>query len=169
MVKHILVPLDGSEYAEKALDFAQTLALATKAHISLLTVIMRFGAVLPNQRQLEASSHAHITEYLHPIRDMLARNGLDVSAHVDFGNPADAIADFARQESVDLIVMATHGVGSRSTYALGSVALKVLQIAPCPVTMKRVVEPASRHRVTSQERLGSSLSTVSASAPETSP
>ncbi len=158
MIKHILVPLDGSAYAEKALVVAQDLAHSTGAHVSLLTVILRFGSVLPSQRQLEESSQAHIRQYLHPIRDRLAQDGLDVSAHVDFGNPADAIADFARQEGVDIIVMATHGIGNRSTYALGSVALKVLQIAPCPITMLRVVEVASISRATSQERLGRSLS-----------
>ncbi|MBI4198513.1 MAG: universal stress protein [Chloroflexi bacterium] len=160
MIKHILVPLDGSEYSEKALDVARELAQLAGAHVSLLTVILRFGAVLPSQWQLQESSQAHIRQYLHPIRERLAQQGLDVSAHVDFGNPADAIADFARQEGVDLIVMSTHGVGSRSNYALGSVALKVLQIAPCPVTMRRVVEPASHLRATGQERLGRSLSTA---------
>lgn len=158
MIKHILIPLDGSEYAEKALDFATELARITGAHLSILTVILRFGVVLPSQRLLEESSQVHIHEYLHPIRDRLAQTGLEVSAHVDFGNPADAIADFARQEGVNLIVMTTHGVGSRSTYAIGSVGLKVLQLSPCPVALQRVVEVASRRRVTSQERLGSSLS-----------
>ncbi|MBI4202201.1 MAG: universal stress protein [Chloroflexi bacterium] len=163
MIRHILVPLDGSEYSEKALVFASELARTTGAHISLLTVILRFGAVLPNQRQLEESSHFQVHQYLQPIRERLTSEGLDVSASVDFGNAADAIADFARQEGVDLIVMSTHGIGSRSTYALGSVALKVLQIAPCPVTMQRVVEPASSRRPTAQARLGSSIAGAAAS------
>ncbi len=158
MIKHILVPLDGSEYAEKALSVAEDLARSTGARLSLLTVVLRLGAKLPGQQQMEENSEAHVRQYLDPTRSRLAQDGLDVSACVDFGNPADAIADFAERHNVDLIVMATHGVGARSTYALGSVALKVLQIAPCPITMLRVVEPASIRRVTSQERLGSSLS-----------
>jgi nucleotide-binding universal stress UspA family protein len=158
MVKHILVPLDGSEYSEKALGFAIDLAQTTGARISLLTVILRFGVVLPSRQQLEESSRSHIRDYLHPIRDRLVEQGLQVSAHVDFGNPADAIADFANQEKVDLIVMSTHGVGSRGAYALGSVAMKVVQIAPCPVTMYRTVEAASASRHTAQERLGHHLS-----------
>ncbi|MBI4339671.1 MAG: universal stress protein [Chloroflexi bacterium] len=165
MIKHILVPLDGSEYSEKALGFGAEMARATGARVSLLTVILRFGVVLPGQRQLEESSQRPIHEYLHPLQGRLAAQGLGVTAHVDFGNPADAIADFARQENVDLIVMSTHGVGNRSTYALGSVALKVLQVAPCPVTMLRVVEPASARRATAQERLGSRLSTAGVEGP----
>ena len=158
MVDHILVPLDGSELSEKALNLGKDLARATGARMSIVTVVLRYGKSVPGQQELESESRKQIGDYLDPIRDQLTAEGLQAVSSVEFGNPADAIADFAKREGVDLIITSTHGVGRSAKYALGSTALKVLQIAPCPVTMLQVTEAASISRSTAQERLGAFLS-----------
>lgn len=158
MLDHILVPLDGSELSERALNLGKDLARATGARMSIVTVVLRYGESVPGQLKLEAESRKQIGDYLNPIRDQLTAEGLQAVSSVEFGNPADAIAEFAKREGVDLIIMSTHGVGSGAKYALGSTALKVLQIAHCPVTMLQISEAASVSKYTAQERLGDYLS-----------
>jgi nucleotide-binding universal stress UspA family protein len=58
-------------------------------------------------------------------------------AEVADGGPADAIVRFARERHVDLIVMGTHGRAGLQRMLLGSVAERVLRLAPCPVMMVR--------------------------------
>ncbi len=48
------------------------------------------------------------------------------------------IVQYAREHDIDLVVMSTHGIGAKGGYAMGSVALKVLQTAPCPVLLRRI-------------------------------
>ncbi len=158
MYTRILVPLDGSEYAERALSHVQDVAHAFGARVSLLTVMLRYGPYHPMLERMEEVSREHISGYLKPIEERLRAAGIKVSSHIQSGEPADAIAEFASNASVDLIAMSTYGVGSRGRYFLGSVALALIQIAPCPVTLIRTVEPASLSKGTAQETLGQHLS-----------
>ena len=137
MFKHILVPLDGSEQAERALAYARELVQATGARLTLLTVILRFQHSLPRIEHLEETSRRLALDYLEPVAEKLPA-GVRCDLRVTFGEPAEAITTLARDENVDLIVMSTHGTGATGRDALGSVALKVLRTAPCPVTMVRI-------------------------------
>jgi nucleotide-binding universal stress UspA family protein len=53
------------------------------------------------------------------------------------GSPAYAIVDYAREYDIDLIVMGTHGRGALAQLMMGSVAERVVRIAPCPVLTVR--------------------------------
>lgn len=64
-----------------------------------------------------------------------------VTLAVRSGNPASVITDAARDAHAEVIVMSTEGLGSGGRYALGSVALRVLMTAPCPVFMVRIIRP----------------------------
>ena len=65
----------------------------------------------------------------------------DVATQVCHGEPARLITETARELDADLIVMSTQGLGADGRYALGSVALKVLMTAPCPVFLVRINKP----------------------------
>ncbi len=142
MIKRILVPLDGSEASEKALAYAADLAKFSSATITMLTVVLRFQSSLPRVEQLEAHSKKLALDYLRPVQERLRGQGIDSDVLVECGQPADVIAEVAKRQQADLIVMSTHGAGSSGKYAMGSVALKVLQVAPCPVTMVRIGQAA---------------------------
>lgn len=148
MFQHILVPLDESAYSERALTHAEELAKASGARLSLLVVILRpHSAGAPAVPKLDAVSRQHAEHYLQQRAEEVRSRGLAaVSTEVHFGEPADCIADVAEEEGVDLIVMSTHGLGATGRYALGSVALKVLMSAPCPVLMVRIQEASRSHR-----------------------
>lgn len=138
MFKHILVPMDGSDPARAALALAIELAANHDARISVLGALdaealmhAPFNAAIGDdalaayQRYVDAQL-AHIPE---------ANRG---KAAARYGEPAAAIGTYANDEGVDVVVMSTHGLGAKGGYALGSVALKVLQSASCPVLLKRI-------------------------------
>ena len=145
MIKKILVPLDGSTLAEKALPYAKSLARKFEAKLILVRVlesVLRpilvmsgYGEVMDQvPPAFRAESEINLSKlYLKIIQDKLH---LPARISILEGAPeAEAIIDFACQESVDLIVMSTHGRSGISRWLYGSVAEKVLQHAPCPVLL----------------------------------
>ena len=145
MFKHIVTTLDGSEHAERALNYARDLAAATGAHLSLLSVLPPAG---PSDEGRERRCLAYLREQGKALSD----GGIgSVTAHAVFGDPADAINRFAQSEGADLLVMTTRGLGTDERNVVGSIALKVLTIAPCPIVMIRI-EPVAPPRTPAEER-----------------
>lgn len=135
MFNRILTTLDGSEYAERALRYTRDLALMAGAEVRLLTVIPSTSATSDNGGRAELA-------YLDAQAvDLRAAGVADVATQVRFGEPARLITEAAREQRSDLIVMSTQGVGADGRFALGSVALSVLQTAPCPVFLVRINKP----------------------------
>jgi len=140
MYKKILVPLDGSELAKKALDHADKLAEAFDAEIILLQVVPFmpiYGApelVTPfvvDEKQKEV-----VEGYLTNLAEELKKRGFNVTAKVKTGmQVAEEIIDFAKESGVDLIVMSTHGHSGITRWVLGSVAHKVLTRAETPILL----------------------------------
>jgi universal stress protein A len=146
--QHILVPIDFSLYANQALDYTlrfvevlQTVDDAYRPRLTLLHVLevpmlpvgaeRTLGAYLQQaerqqRQQLEA-------DYTSRVREA----GLECTTAVVSGVPFQAIVDLARARQVDLISMATHGRTGLSHILLGSVADKVVRLAPCPVLVVR--------------------------------
>ncbi|MFN8446272.1 MAG: universal stress protein [Caldilineaceae bacterium] len=139
----LLVPLDGSQFAETALPIAQSFAQMTATAIQLLRVIepatthereLMYG----NADSLSAvfQTRAKIaTNYLEQIRLRLQLAGIPSSHHVVFGKPAAAIAQIASSEEIDLIVMSTHGRSGVERLVYGSIASQVIHDATCPLLL----------------------------------
>lgn len=144
MIEKILVPLDGSKLAEKALPYAEVLAEKLSAKLILtwvlhpLIVMADYGASA-YQAIIDLEKH-EATEYLTLMQIKLQKRALRVQTNMSNGPIAQAIIDLACQEKVDLIVMSTHGRSGLSRWVYGSVAVKVLEHAPCPVLLVRVHE-----------------------------
>jgi len=142
MYKKILVPLDGSELAKKALDEAEKLAKNFDAEIILFQVVPFmpiYGSpelvtpLIVDEKQKEAAE-----KYLVNLAEELKKIGFMVTAVVRTGQQvAVEIIDFAKESGVDLIVMCTHGRSGISRWVLGSVALKVLTRAETPILLIR--------------------------------
>lgn len=146
MFNNIVVPLDESEYSERALAQAEELAHLSGAAIRLVTVCTHIGpSELPEVKQLDEIAARRAELYLEKRAQTVRAAGIaDVSFEHRFGEPAEVIASYARETDADLIVMSTHGLGAARRYALGSVAMKVLTTAPCPVFMVRIAEESCR-------------------------
>ena len=144
---HFLVPIDFSTYAEQALDYAMGLARTLNAHLTLLHVIqpvpmagVDMGMMLPATYLQEVEEAVQGS-----MEDALARvtaAGLTGDRIVLYGVPFQEIVETAKARHVDLIVMGTHGHTGLMHVLLGSVAEKVIRLAPCSVLVVRNVAEA---------------------------
>jgi nucleotide-binding universal stress UspA family protein len=144
--QHFLVPVDFSPSADQALDYAIALGSKVQARLTLLHVIHAMalgvtdmGAALPPTylQELEADITQSLAAYLTRVQDA----GLEGEIVIVHGLPFDEIVQVAKTKNVDLIVMGTHGRTGLSHLFLGSVAEKVIRLAPCPVLVTRLTSP----------------------------
>lgn len=146
MFKKILVPLDGSKLAEKALPYAESLAQKYEAELILVWVLQRpmfvpldYGGTLPALEIINAQEDQAATQYLDRLQAQYRRHNISTRVAVlESASVADAIIELANREKVDVIVKTTHGRSGPSRWIFGNVALKVLQEASCPVFLVRV-------------------------------
>jgi len=140
MYKKILIPLDGSELAKKALDHAEKLAKTFDAEIILFQVVplmFIYGSAdlvmspIVDEKQKEAAERSLIN-----LAEEMKTRGHKVTAMVRTGQQvAVEIIDFAKESGVDLIVMCTHGRSGITRWVLGSVAHKVFTRAETPILL----------------------------------
>ena len=104
MLSSILVPLDGSTLAERALPYAEALARPSGARVVLVRAV-------PGDREHGTESEAEARDYLNGLAARLAERVGVVETAVPHGAAAEAIVEEARRQGSDLIVMATHGRG----------------------------------------------------------
>jgi nucleotide-binding universal stress UspA family protein len=153
MFRRIVVPLDGSQLAERALPFAQALAQAMQGEITFVRVpdpVIASGLAptLTTQYSLE-NARREAADYLTKVKQGFERFGLTPQAEVVPGVVvAEAIVEYAAQASADLIVTSSHGRSGVSRWVYGSVAERVLQHASCPVLVLRSDRPLARLLIT---------------------
>jgi len=140
--QRFLVPIDLSEYANQALDYAVNLAGKLDARLMLVHVIQSIplvgvdmGVTLPYTyvQDLEAE----IMQSMESALTRVTAAGLEGEIVVVHGIPFHEIIETAKTRQVDLIIMGTHGRTSLQYVLLGSVAEKVVRLAPCPVLVAR--------------------------------
>ena len=149
MYQQILLPLDGSELAERALAPAQAMARAFKARLHLFQALsyaeefdlMRgaeYGALSEEyiSRMLEevaAAQSGKAAAYLADKAAALTAAGVEVVTAYETGSPAEKILDYAQAAAIDLIVMSTHGRGGLRRLLVGSVTDRIIRAGNCPV------------------------------------
>jgi nucleotide-binding universal stress UspA family protein len=145
----VLVPLDGSELAETAVEHASALVAPGAATLILLQVVEPILAFTADG--LSATSPFDAEEalagartYLETLAERAAALGWTTEVDAVLGYAAGAIAAAARDHQVDVVAMATHGRGGIARVVLGSVATGVLQRSHTPVL---VVPPGAVSRV----------------------
>ena len=142
MYKKILVPLDGSPSAEKALGEAEKLAKTFDSEILLFQVV-HFMPIYGSPELVAPlvvdERHKEFAEkYLAKVAKELEAKGLKAKAIVKTGQQvAGEIIDFAKENRADLIVMCTRGRSGISRWVLGSTAHKVLIRAETPILLLR--------------------------------
>ena len=134
MLTSIIWATDGSEHADHALPFVEELAKAFSAHVTVVHVDQHLTGRAGGY-PVYADEPA-IKEKIRQQTARLTETGLDASCTVITGTvhaPADLIADVARELAADLIVVGSHGHGFLATTLAGSVTMRLLRDAPCPV------------------------------------
>jgi nucleotide-binding universal stress UspA family protein len=137
----ILLPVDGSECSLRALDHLV-------AHVGWFREVpeihlLHVHAPIPIGRvQAHIGTETLHTYYLEEGQEHLAeaQKRLDAAGrfhttHIHVGQPAEVIARMAGELVCDLIVMGSHGWGGMVGLVMGSVASRVLHLAPCPVLL----------------------------------
>jgi nucleotide-binding universal stress UspA family protein len=152
MITKILVALDGSEHAEKTLDFALDLAEQYSALVMLVSVVHLppmmdayaaappYGFPLPNtayeyKKSLEDFHKRVLSDAL--LKTSKTRPNLKVSTRLLEGRPSDRIVEMAEKENFDIIVIGHRGMGRIKEFLLGSVADRVADEATCPVLITK--------------------------------
>lgn len=138
----MLVPLDGSEPAEKVLVYAKELAARLDLELSLLYVCTKEEyQVLPMHRsyveRLAEQVKAQTAAVLAGIGGASKSKAVQVTGRVTVGYPAEEILRYADENKIDMILMATHGRSGVKRWVLGSVADKVLRASKLPVLLVR--------------------------------
>jgi nucleotide-binding universal stress UspA family protein len=139
MFKKILVPLDGSKLAVKILPQVADLAKTQEAQVTLVNVQMDWGApTSPEVKEVIEIEAKKCEALLVAAAKDLQAQGLKVEVDCVTGDAAHEIIAYAEAKGMDLIAMATHGMGEVA-WVLGSVAEKVVSHATVPVLLFRVL------------------------------
>jgi nucleotide-binding universal stress UspA family protein len=146
--RRILAATDFAESAERALACAIDLGRLHGAELLLLHVYMdppAYPEVAAGQVQaIYDEQRRWVDETLERRARSARAKGLLARALVRTGPPASAIADTARDERADLIVVGTHGRSGLDRLIVGSVAERVVRLAPCPVLVIKMLDTATR-------------------------
>ncbi len=142
MFQRILVPLDGSARAERAVPVAARLARHASGSILLLRVLTHpldavasFLQAPEETEQAVETAHAQATSYLEQVARSAALSGLGTTLQVADSLPAQMILSAAHLQQVDSIVICRHGGTSFSRWVLGSVAQTVARHSPVPLLL----------------------------------
>jgi len=143
MFKSILVPFDGSQGAETALQKAVKLCgICGDCQLTLLTVYRHHSMLEASISMVRADVPGNLDQIMrgHATQvgergKMIAANAgcTDLKAFVKSGPTARVIVGFAQDHNNDLIVIGSRGLGSVEGYLLGSVSHKVTSLSACPV------------------------------------
>jgi nucleotide-binding universal stress UspA family protein len=148
MLKHVLIPLDGSSLAEKALDTVKYI-LPPGGKITLLTVVQNRDQ-LPTV-QVEGGE-IPIDQYLEHMTLRVRLDGFEVEPDIRVGDAAEVIAQTAVTLGVEIIAMCGHERSGLEQLIGSSVTQKVLAISLCPVlVIPNTIRERAPQPVTAQE------------------
>jgi universal stress protein A len=143
----IVVPTDFSDCAEEAWKLAQRVAETLQSEVILVHVFVAppiYGDPLTISAdktwEVYEKAQQWVAEALDKTAAQAKDKGVTVRPIMRTGSPVQEIVDLARSEQAGLVIMGTHGRGGMSRVLLGSVADRVIRLAPCPVLTVRTPE-----------------------------
>jgi nucleotide-binding universal stress UspA family protein len=140
----VLFATDFSRASAKAFDVAVRLAKANRGALAILHVIVPFTPMMPEPyigtqtwAEIDREGRERTKRELAKLTKKAARAGIRATALVAEGEPAGQIVRTARSKNADLVVLGTHGRSALTRFLLGSVAMRVVATASCPVVTVR--------------------------------
>lgn len=144
VIKGIIVPLDGSELAERALPYAEALASAFRLDLTLLRVTPSWIPISAGMAEFQAGEavaqlEQEAAHYLEALAARLRKGGVGrvFTKFVRMGDPADEILKLAKAEPECMIALSTHGRSGLKRWVLGSVTDRVANHSAMPVLVVR--------------------------------
>lgn len=148
MFSKILLPLDGSQIAEKAVPYGEEFVKKLGSELVLLHVCG------PEHRQLENMHRAYLEKWAETITEKVKKGpggkAIKITVRIESGEPSDNICSIVAQNDFDLIIMTQAGTSGLKTSMLGSVVEHVCRTVPIPVLL---VRPQYDHYVIGKKRL----------------
>ena len=143
-ITRILVAIDGSESATKALDYALSLAEKCEAEVHIVSVVPPVESLMPRFSLTAPPIHysLFIGEVEKRLQTVLAdalteakekRLNIPLSIRLLKGRPAVTIVQTAQEEGFDIIVVGSRGLSGLDELVLGSVSDRIADLATCPV------------------------------------
>lgn len=142
-LERILCPTDFSDFSERAYDYGLSLARHYNAELYLLHVVRPVIVGYPEYAIPDSVSefYGELREYaeeqLREFAKVHAEGGVQAKVTVHEGVVTESILNFARENSIDMIVMGTHGRRGVQRLTVGSVTERILRRAGCPVLVVR--------------------------------
>jgi len=147
MYKHILIPIDGSPTADKAIEAGIEFARGARAKVTLFTAVPEYqppgDAELMARRAISLWDHERISgenaqAILRPAAERLRAAGVEcATAYAECNRPHEAIIDAAHSHGCDLILMSSHGRRGLSELWHGSETQAVLKHSEIPTLVYR--------------------------------
>ncbi|WLR52949.1 universal stress protein [Bacillus tianshenii] len=138
-MSYIIVPIDGSDHANKALDYAISISKATRDTLVLLNVQPRFEEVLEtpphNDEEISSDHYKKGEKALQAAAKRVVEANVQYEKKIRTGLATIEIAEEAKERKANCIIMGSRGMGPVVSKALGSVSYGVLHLAPCPLTL----------------------------------
>ena len=135
MLKNIVLASDGSEYSNRALQYAKMFAERFEATLWLVHIFTHTSDLLgyEDYEKLYSKRKASGQTLLGEAFQQLSNTRLDVREKLEEGPEAESILNIAKKCQADLIVMGTRGHGTLKGLLVGSVSRKVIHHSSCPV------------------------------------
>jgi nucleotide-binding universal stress UspA family protein len=149
IIRNILVSTDFSDFSATAVEYASSLALLYGAKMHLVHVIESGPVVgVPNvelnttalANDLESSAQEEMRKFVY----WKLKNNTNLEQIILHGEPQREIVNYARENEIDLIVIATHGRTGLAHILMGSVAEKIVRLSPIPVLAVKPLEMRER-------------------------
>ncbi len=147
-MRNIVVATDGSASANHAVDIAAELTKACSGKLFIVTIAgdlpwEEIRELAHAEQNIGGALEGHSMEILNAAEKRAQHFGVtDIELQVGWGDPASSIIKMAAREAADAIVLGRRGRGRLAGLLLGSVARKVVSLAPCTVIV--VPEPVER-------------------------
>ncbi|MFB6251129.1 MAG: universal stress protein [Halobellus sp.] len=141
MYERILVPTDGSDCADNAVDHAIDIAAQYDAELCVLSVVdtrdMSHSAPAISPQQVEQTLRERAESVVEAVAERATDAGLEAVTAVEPGVPDDVVVEYAIDHDCDLVVMGTHGRTGLERYLLGSVTERTVRRSSVPVLTVR--------------------------------
>lgn len=135
-----LVPVDGSETSLRAVDQLLKKLQWYKEPVDIHVLNVQYPlhgdvSMFVGKDQIRDFHHDEGLKALASTREKLDARGVKYVHHIAIGDPAQVIAQYAREQKVDQVFMGTRGLGSVAGLIMGSVAAKVIHLCEVPVLL----------------------------------
>ena len=139
MFEKILLPLDGSELAEKAIPYVRDMAGQLGAEVYLI------HACPPEHKEYLRMHQLYLNNAAENLRQKIKENWQPsgdpkIQAEVILDDPVKVIFDYVKQKSINMVALTSHGNSGLRAWAMGSMADKVVRGAGVPTLLIRIKE-----------------------------